>query len=185
MPPTFGFHPAVPENDRKGQIAHSAAAVIEPQLVEGIVSQAMGQETLIIMTHQRTLEFTASIRIPMQHQKCQISRADIKVPKLPVEQKRGSLARARKKKVPRMSVPMYDRDRPLISKTHPWFQRRAEDSFVEFTIIDRQRVPECIDECGQMCGDALDHFCQALWCMEFTDRMTERRRLPPLSMDAR
>src|SRR5688572_6877753 len=123
MPPTFGFHSAVPENDRKGQIAHSAAAIIEPQLVECIVTQAMGQELLIIVTHQRTLELTASVRIPMQHQKCQIPRADIKMPKLPVEQKRGPLARARKKKVPRMSVPMDDRERSLISETHPWFQR--------------------------------------------------------------
>jgi hypothetical protein len=62
------------------------------------------------MMQQRLLELVAPAGIPVQgHQEGQIASADIDVPKLPIDEQRRAIARARKQEIPRMRVTMDDR----------------------------------------------------------------------------
>src|SRR5437867_1248599 len=123
MPPAFGFHPATPKEDRDRQIAHDAAAIVKPQVVERVGAEAACQETTMIVLEQWPLELTASTGIPMQrHEEGQIACPEIQVPELPVDQKSGALARAGKEKVPGVCVAVSDGERPRIGEAQPRLQ---------------------------------------------------------------
>src|SRR2546430_17622318 len=117
------------------------------------------------------------------HQEGQIPSSEIKVPKLPVDQKGGSFAGAWKEKVPSMSVAVNDRERARIVQAHPWLERRTEYPFVDAASLGGQRVPNGVNESRKMRSNALDHFCQALRRVELTDIATERRCFPPFCVD--
>lgn len=83
VPPDFEFHTTAPKDDRNSQVAHDATAVIEPQVVEGIICLT---EFLVIVTEQRNLELATPAWVPMQrHHERQIACADVDVPDLPIE----------------------------------------------------------------------------------------------------
>src|SRR5436189_176498 len=65
MPPAFGIHAATPKEDRDRQIAHDAAAIVKPQLVERVGVEAACQEASMIVLEQWPLELPASTGIPV------------------------------------------------------------------------------------------------------------------------
>src|SRR3989442_9952645 len=106
------------------------------------------------------------------------------MPKLPIDQKRASFARAREEKVPSVRVAVRDCQCPRIDQSHPWLQRRTENALEDVAGLDGQSVPKGIYESRELRRNALDHVCQTLRCVQVTDCATERRCLPPLRMDA-
>src|SRR5687767_7136463 len=120
MPPAFWLHPTTPEENRYGQVTHDAAPIIKPQSIECVGHHTTRHETLVIVPEQWALELAASSRVPVQrHEEGQISRPDIQVPELPINQKGRPLARAGEQEVPGVRVTVGDGQCAAVDEAQP------------------------------------------------------------------
>ena len=65
VPPAFGFHSTSPEKNGNAQIAHSATAIVEPQVSKRIVRHALRQQAFKVVVKEWELELPAPARVPM------------------------------------------------------------------------------------------------------------------------
>src|SRR6185503_19514889 len=100
----------------------------------------------MVAMKQLELELLSHTAIPMQsHHEREIPRADVQMPKLPIDDVWHALARTRINEVPRMSVAVSNCQSPWINKPEPRTKRRIEHVFQFHAIRDRKILAEIVN----------------------------------------